>query len=384
MSLEVLEVSNRNELKRWVRFVYDHYRDAPNFVPQLIGEEVAYFDPRKNPVYEVAQVRLFLALRDGQPVGRICGIIHSLETEKLGYKRGRFGWFETIDSQEVTDLLIGTLKDWFVDEGCAEMTGPHGFSDLDIEGLLLDGFDVVPTIAGSYNFPYYQRLLEHCGFEKDVDYFDICFDIPDEIPFFERMRKRFAEFDDYKVVTCKSKKELLGRIDELWPVIEGSFESVYGVVPLTPKQMEYYTKKYFGFLDPDFVKLVCTKDDEIVAFLVAMPNLSRAFQRARGRLFPFGFVHILKEYRKAETVDFLLAGCLPGHPTSVLTAIGLIDMFDTLRARGVKIVEGNHELETSTTIHKMWSRFPQRSKRRSRVFRLSLQETTEPGESPAA
>ena len=382
MSLEILEVINRRDLKRWVRFVYDHYRNAPAFVPQLLSEEIAYFDPAKNPVFEVAQVRLFLALDDGRPVGRICGIIHSLETAKLGYKRGRFGWFESVDDQAVADRLIDTLKQWFVQEGCAEMTGPHGFTDLDIEGLLLDGFDAVPTIAGSYNFPYYQRLLENCGFTKDVDYFDIRFEIPDEIPFFERMRKRFAAFDDYKIVTCGSKKELLGRIDELWPVIEGSFEAVYGVVPLTAKQKQYYTKKYFGFLDPEFVKLVCTRDDEIVAFLVAMPNLSRAFQKARGRLLPFGFVHILREYRKAEAVDFLLAGCLPGHPTSILTAVGLIDMFDTLHARGVKFVESNHELENSTTIHGLWNRFPQLNKRRTRVFRLPLTGSAGSGEAP--
>jgi hypothetical protein len=252
------------------------------------------------------------------------------------------------------------------------MTGPHGFTDLDIEGLLLDNFEAVPTIAGSYNFPYYQRLLEHCGFEKDVDYFDIRFEIPEQTPFLERMRKRFADIDDYRVVTCRDKKELVGRIDELWPVIESSFEAVYGVVPLTPRQMEYYTKKYFSFLDPDFVKLIYAKDDQLVAFLVAMPNLSRAFQKCGGRLLPFGFIHILREYRKAETVDFLLAGSLPGHPTSVLTAIGLIDMFDTLRARGVRFVESNHELENSATIHRLWNRFPQINRRRTRVFRQSL------------
>ena len=121
-----------------------------------------------------------------------------------------------------------------------------------------------------------------------------------------------------------------------------------------------------------------------MAFLVAMPNLSRAFQKARGRLFPFGFVHILRDYRRAETVDFLLAGCLPGHPTSVLTALGLIDMFDTLHARGVKTVEGNHELETSTSIHRLWSRFPQRSKRRSRVFRLPLEDSAASGDGGSA
>jgi len=372
MSLELLDIGNRRDLKRWVAFPYDHYRGNPFYVPQLFGEELAYFDRDKNPAFEVSQVKLLLALQDGKPVGRICGIINSLEEQKLGRKRGRFGWFETADDQSVCDLLLDAIREWLVAEGCVEMTGPHGFSDLDVEGLLIEGFDQVPTISGCYNHPWYQRLLENYGFEKDADYLIYRIGVPDDIPFVTQVRKRYATYEDHKVVTCRTRKELKGHLPALWDVLEEAFAPLYGVVPLTRRQMDYYADKYFGFLDPDFVKLLFTKDDKLVAFLVGMPNLSRAFQKAKGRLLPFGLVHILRDYRRPSAVDFLLAGSRQGVPTGILTAIGLADMFDTLRARGVRFVETNHELETNTRVHQLWSRFPRVSSRRSRVFRLNL------------
>lgn len=372
MSLELLEIDNRRDLKRWVAFPYKHYRGHPVYVPQLFSEEVAYFDRSKNPAFEVSKVKLVLALKDGIPVGRICGIINSLEEQKLGRKRGRFGWFETTDDQLVCNGLIDTIREWQIAEGCVEMTGPHGFSDLDVEGLLVEGFDHVPTISGCYNYAYYGSLLENYGFEKDADYLNYRVAVPEEIPFIDRLRRRYADYEAHRVVTCRSRKELKGYLPALWDVLEEAFAPLYGVVPLTRRQMDYYADKYFGFLDPELVKLICTKDDELIAFLVGMPNLSRAFRKAKGRLFPFGALHILRDYRRPTVVDFLLAGSRQGLPTGILTAIGLADMFDTLRRRGVGFVEINHELETNTRVHELWSRFPLVNTRRSRVFRLGL------------
>lgn len=372
MSLELLEIDNRRDLKRWVDFPYQHYRGNPAYVPQLFREEVAYFDRSRNPAFEVSKVKLLLALKDGRPVGRICGIINSLEEEKLGRKRGRFGWFETTDEEAVSNRLIDAVREWHLAEGCVEMTGPHGFSDLDVEGLLIEGFDHVPTISGCYNYPYYRTLLENYGFEKDADYLIYRIEVPDEIPFIDRLRKRYADYDAHKVVTCRNRKELKGYLPALWDVLEEAFAPLYGVVPLTRRQMDYYADKYFGFLDPELVKLICTKDGELIAFLVGMPNLSNAFQKARGRLLPLGALHILRDYRRPTAVDFLLAGSRQGLPTGILTAIGLADMFDTLRRRGIRFVETNHELETNTRVHELWSRFPRVNARRSRVFRLDL------------
>jgi len=372
MTLKLLEIEDRQDLRRWVAFPYSHYQDCPEFVPQLFREELAYFRKEKNPAFEVCRTRLLLAEKDGIPVGRICGIINSLEEEKLGRRRGRFGWFESVDDPKVAHLLLDGVSDWLRAQGCAEMTGPHGFSDLDVEGLLIEGFDVVPTISGCYNFPYYQELLESYGLTKDADYLMYRFEVPDQIAFLDRIKKRYAAQDDYRVVTCRTRKELRGHLEELWAVLEEAFAPLYGVVPLTRRQMDYYADKYFGFLDPSLVKLLFASDGQMVAFLIGMPSLARAFQKAAGRLFPFGVVHILRDYRHPISADFLLAGARGGHPTGLLTGIGLVDMFDTLRGRGIRFVESNHELETNTTVHQLWSRFPIVNRRRSRVFRLPL------------
>lgn len=371
MSIRVIPVEDRGQLRRWVGLPYDLYRGVPNFVPQLRREQLAFFDARRNPSFDSAAVRLFLAERDGELVGRVCGIVNSLETEKLGRRRGRFGWFESVNDQGVATALLDAVRGWLVDQQCEEMTGPHGFTDLDVEGLLVDGFDELPTISGSFNFPYYAKLLEEYGLTKDVDYVEFRVAVPDRVPLVERLRKRYRSVE-YEVVTCGSRKELLSHVPALWELLEECFEPLYGVVPLTVQQRDFYTKAYFDFLDPDFVKLIFNRAGVMVAFLLAMPSLSRAFQRARGRLFPFGFAHVLSAFRKPQTVDFLLAGAKPGEPSSILVAIGLIDILDTMRSRGLGFIETNHELEENTTVNQLWSKLEVISTRRSRVYRLAL------------
>jgi hypothetical protein len=373
MSIQIREATTSDELMDWVRFPAQLYRADPYYVPPLFREERDYFDRNLNPAFDVCETRFLIALRDGDVAGRVCVIVNRLETGKLGYRRGRFGWFDSVDDQSVADALLGEGKTWLGQLGCTEMTGPHGFGDLDPEGLLVEGFEALPTISGYYNAPYYQRLLEGFGFEKDADYLEYRFAVPERVPFLERMAKRNArQPDGFRVHTCGSRKELRTKIGGVWAILEAAFAPLYGVVPLTEAQTEFYTRKYFGMLDPDFVKLVYSHHDELVAFFAAMPNLSEAFRKAGGRLFPLGFWHILRAMRRPETVDFLLAGALPGLPTGQLTAIGLAHMFDTLRARGVRYVETNRELEENKTVNQLWSRFDILHTRRSRVFRLAL------------
>ena len=371
MGILVTAVDDRRQLRRWVELPDQLYRNVPNFVPQLQREQLTFFDARRNPSFDTAAVRLFLAERDGQAVGRLCAIVNALETEKLGRKRGRFGWFESVDDPAVANALLDAARDWLRGEGCVEMTGPHGFTDLDMEGLLIDGFDELPTISGSYNFPYYADFMEAWGLTKDVDYLEFRAEIPDRLPLFEKLRKRYRDIE-YDVITCATRKELKSHLPAIWALLEETFEPLYGVVPLTAAQREFYTDAYFDFLDPDFVILVFNRDGGLVGFMLAMPSLSRAFQRARGRLLPFGFLHILRAFRKPETVDFLLAGAKPSEPSSILVAIGLIAMFDKLRERGVRFIETNHELEGNTTVNQLWTKLKLVSTRRSRIYRLDL------------
>ncbi len=372
MAIEVHEVADRRGLKAWVGVPYRLYGDHPYWVPQIYSDELAYFDRRKNPAFEVAEVRLLYAIEGEQVVGRICCNVNRLETTKLGYPRGRFGWFECVDDQRVAERLLDSARDWFRARGCVEMTGPQGFSDLDPEGLLVEGFDHLPTISGSYNPPFYQRLLEDYGLEKAVDYVEFRSRLPEDSRVLERLRQRYGRNDAYRVVTCSSRKELLSHTKGVWEVLEAAFAHLYGVMPLTEKQKDFYTKKYFGFLDPDFVKLTFSKEGELVGFFIGIPNLSAAFRKAGGRLLPFGFLHILRAFKRPETVDFLLAGAKPGEPSNLIIALSAVAMYDTLRRCGVRYMETNRELEHNTTVTGIWGKFEQVWFRRSRVYRMVL------------
>lgn len=372
MTIRLQEIASRSDLKRWVRFPYEHYRGHPYRVPPLYVDELSSFDRRRNPNFELCQAKLWLALEGERPVGRICAIVNPLETEKLGHRRGRFGWFESVDDQRVADHLLGRARDWLLEQGCSEFAGPYGFTDLDPEGLLVEGFDFFPTLSGSYNPPYYAQLLERFGLEKDVDYLEYRCAVPETSALFERMRKRFAGQQDYRVLTCRNRKELLSYAPKVWDVLQEAFAPLHGVVPLTKEQTEYYTKKYFNFLDPDFVKLAFDRDGEFIGFFMGIPNLSRSFRRAGGSLFPGGFWHILKEYRNPQTVEFLLAGTRAGHSTPQLSALTFVDMYDTLRRRGVRYMETNRELEANTSVNGVWLKFEVLHSRRSRIYRAEL------------
>ncbi len=371
MSVEIREAKSRTERKAWVKFVFSHYRDHRFYVPQIISDEVAYFDPRKNPAFDVTDVRLLTAWKDGTPVGRVCGIINRLETEKLGRKVGRFGWFEAVDDKGVAHALLDEVRDWLRAEGCVEMTGPHGFTDFDPSGILIEGFDLVPTISGSYHYPHYSELLESWGLEKDVDYVEFRIDATKPVPFLERIRDRIDD-GRYSVMSPPTRKALMAHSDAVWSILEEAYVNLYGVTPLTQAQKEFYTKKYLSFLDPEFVKLGYNTEGDPEGFLVGIPNLSRAFRRANGRLSAFGLVHILRAYRKPDTVDLLLAG-VRSHPAAKnLTALGLLRMYDTLRKRGVRFIETNRELETNTTVNRLWRKFDVVATRRTRVYHIVL------------
>jgi hypothetical protein len=378
MTISILEVHTRPELKEWVLFPYRFYRDDPHYVPQIIREELDFFSAERNPGFKIADTKLLLARQNGKSVGRVCGILHKLEEEKLGYKRGRFGWFECIDDNQAAAALLDHLEDWFVREGCREFTGPHGFSDLDPEGMLVDGFDALPTIAGSYNKPYYPRLLEDFGFEKEIDYIEHRFEFPKDSPLFKRMEKwaAAAESEGLRVISINNKKEILKYIDQWWEVLEASFQNLYGVTPLTDEQKKYYTKKYFGFVDPNFMIMAADGQDRIQGLFLGLPSLSRPFQKARGRLLPFGFLHVLRGFKKFDTVDFYFAGVHPQANARKVLPVMALAMYRVLKEHGVKYIETNRELETNTTITGIWSRYSVVNKRRTRIFKKQLTAPT--------
>jgi hypothetical protein len=376
MTISISAVQNRSDLKQWLAFPLGLYRDDPHYIPQLIRDELDFFSPEKNPSFRVAEARLLLACRNGEAAGRVFGAIHRLETQKLGYKRGRFGWFESVDDPDVAAAMLGALEKWFIREGCREMTGPQGFTDLDPEGMLVEGFDALPTIAGSYNKPYYPSLLERLGFEKEVDYIEQRVEVPQEPPaLFKMMEKKAvpaAEAEGYRLVQDLTKKRLRGYVVQFWEVLEAAFEKLYGVTPLTDEQKAYYTRKYFGYIDPRFVQMVVDGQDRLQGFFLGLPSLSRAFQKAGGRLWPLGFYHILRGFKQYDTVDFYFAGARPGANPQRILPLMILGMYRSTRAKNVRYIETNRELETNTMIVNAWSRFNVVNKRRTRIFRKRL------------
>lgn len=376
MTITVSEVQSRSDLKQWVTFPLGLYRNDPNYIPQLTREELDFFSAAKNPSFKLAQAKLLLARRNGEMVGRVCGIINPLEAKKLGFKRGRFGWFESVDDPEVAAALLGYLEEWFVGEGCREMTGPHGFTDLDPEGLLVEGFDARPTIAGSYNKSYYPGLIEALGFKKEVDYIETRLEFPQEMPpLFQMMEKKLvaaAQAEGYRLVEGLTRRGVREYAGQFWEVLEASFENLYGVTPLTDELKAFYEKKYFGFIDPRFMQLALDGSGKLQGFFLGLPSLSRSFQLAGGRLFPFGFFHILRGFKRFDTVDFYFAGIHPKANHRKIYPMMTLGMWRALKAANVRYLETNRELETNTTVVNLWSRFVVVNRRRSRIFRKEL------------
>lgn len=379
METAVIEVHGTSDLKKWVELPNALYRGDANYIPQILREELDLFSPAKNPSFKISKTKLLLARSGERVVGRVCGTIHSLETRKLGYMRGRFGWFESIEDPDVAAALMGHLEKWFIAEGCREMTGPHGFSDLDPEGMLVEGFDALPTIAGSYNKPYYPVLIEALGFQKEVDYIETRLEFPQEMPpLFQMIEKKVmpaAEAEGYRLVKGLTKKGMKGYTGQFWDVLEASFEHLYGVTPLTDDQKAFYGKKYFGFIDPRFMQLVVDGSERLQGFFLGLPSLSRSFQRIGGRLYPFGFFHILRGFKRFDTVDFYFAGVHPQANVKRILPMMALGMWRALKAANVRYLETNRELETNTTVVNLWSRFAVVNRRRTRVFRKSLPGT---------
>lgn len=379
MTISISTVQNRSQLKQWVQFPIDLYRGDPNYIPQLTRDEMDFFSPPKNPAFKIADTKLLLAQQHGRIVGRVCGIIHRLEAEKLGYRRGRFGWFESVADFEVGRAMLQYLQDWFVREGCREMTGPHGFSDLDPEGMLVEGFDALPTIAGSYNKSHYPELIEAFGFQKEVDYIETRLEFPQEMPpLFKMMAKKVmpaVQAEGYRLVEGLSRQGVRQYAGQFWDVLEASFANLYGVTPLTDEQKAFYEKKYFGFINPRFLQLAVDGAGKLQGFFLGLPSLSRPFQRAGGRLFPFGFLHILRGFKRFDTVDFYFAGVHPrANPKKILPLMTL-GMWRALKAANARYLETNRELETNTAVVNIWSRFAVLNRRRTRIFRKDLAST---------
>ena len=310
MAVSVRPVSGPAQMRKFVKFRIDLYRDSPYAVPPLYMDEMTTLDPKKNPAFEFCEAQCFMAFDGETPVGRICAMVNHRANEIWKNHSGRFGFVDFIDDAAVSRALFTAAEDWVRSKGMHSLHGPLGFTDLDQEGMLVEGFDQMGTMATLYNHPYYPKHLESMGYVKDADWVEYRITIPDAVP--ERMR-RIAEMvmKKYKVRILKysDRKKLMkdGYIQKLFELVNDSYSHLYGFTPLTQAQIDYYTKLYVPMLNLNYLVLIVNAGGELVGMGVTLPSLSEALRKAQGKLFPFGVFHILKALKfRNPGIDSLL------------------------------------------------------------------------------
>jgi len=367
--IEIKEVKTRKDLKRFITFPYKLYAGNPNWVPPLILDEINTLSRNKNPAFEYCEARYWMAFKDGKPAGRIAGIINHKFIEKWGKNYARFGWLDFIDDEEVSKALLGTVESWAREKGLDGVHGPLGFCDLDKQGMLIQGFDEKSMMITLYNYPYYTVHMEKLGYRKDVDWIEYEIKIPDEIP--EKIKK-INEFVlkrmNLNVIRCKSAKELLVYADEIFNLLNEAYENLYGVVPLTERQKKAYTKQYLSFINPDYVRVITDENSQLVAFGIAAPSLANAFQKAKGRLLPLGFYHILKAMRINDRLELFLIAVKPYLKGKGVNTLLLADINQTAAANGLKYAETGPELEYNTDVLSLWKYYEKRQHKRRRCY----------------
>jgi predicted GNAT family acetyltransferase len=375
MAIDVSVVKDRRDLKRFVTFPIRLLGGNPGYVPPLVSDDLSTLSPAKNPAFEKSEARLFIARRDGRVVGRVAAILNRPANEKYGTRNLRFGWLDAEDDAEVFDALFNAVESWGRQVRMETITGPQGFTDLDPEGMLVEGFDELATIAEIWNPPYYPVHLERLGFAREIDYVEFEARPPEGgIP--ERMQ-RLAAFalkrNKFRIVRYRNAKQLArDRAKELFDLLDEAYAELYASTPLTDRQKDYYAKKYLPFINPDLVKVAVDENDRMVGFLISMPSLSRALQRARGRLFPFGFLHILRALKKFDRLDFYLAGVKKEHRNKGVDLVMVVDVFRDALRYGIKVAESNPELETNRKIQAEWKFVETRQHKRRRIYRKAI------------
>jgi GNAT superfamily N-acetyltransferase len=361
MAVKIIEVQDYSTLKKFVEFNIKLYEGNPYHVPTLVMDELMTLDRKKNPAFEFCEAIYYLAYRDNRIVGRIAGIINHRANETWNQRYARFSFVDFVDDAEIAGALFDAVEKWAVSKGMNGIQGPLGFTDLDHEGLLVWGFDRLGTMATAYSFPYYMQHIERLGYTKDQDWNEFLITIPAEIP--EKYR-RIAEIVLQKY-DLKIKK--FKRTSEIWPYSKKIFElwneaykPLYGYSALSDRQIEYYVKMYIPMLRLEQVTLIVRNtDDAVIGIGITLPSLSKALRKARGRLLPFGWFHLLRAMYggKKETVDLYIIGVHPEYQNKGVNALMFYDLIPIFNKIGYKYAESNPELEINTKMQSQWDYF---------------------------
>lgn len=377
MSVEIKKVTTKSELKRFIRFNYEFYKDNPYSVPDLYDDMLNTFSPKKNAAFEFCEADYFLALRDGKIVGRVAAIINRRANETWNRKTVRFGWIDFVDDMEVSTALIDTVKQWGKERGMTEIEGPLGFTDMDAEGMLVEGFDQLSTMATIYNYPYYPQHMERLGLSKSADWVEMKIYVPDAIPEkHRRISEIIAKRYNLHIRKLKSKKEVRqsGVAHDIFRLINDAYTPLFGYSRMTERQIDQYVKMYVPVLDLRMVSIVENEQNEIVAVGISMASLSCALQKAKGRLLPFGWYHLLKAlmWKRPKVLDLLLVAVRPDYQGKGVNALLFTDLIPVYKELGFEYAESNPELEMNEKVQNQWQYFKTEQHKRRRCFKADI------------
>lgn len=374
IEIKTIEPTKAN-LKQFTQFQIDLYDGNPYFVPPLITDDVETLSPDINPAFDFCEAVYFMAYRDGKPAGRIAGILNKQVNEHHKSQNARFGFIDFIDDLEVSAALMEAVENWAREKGMKKLIGPLGFTDLDHEGMLVEGFQELSTMATIYNNAYYPQHLEKLGYKKESDWVEFIIDVPDSVP--EKMN-RIAELVKkkygLKVLKYDNRKRIKAEYGRaLFHLINDSYDGLYEYSHLTERQIDYYINLYLDLLNLDLVTLIVDKEGKLVGVGISMPSMSRALQKSKGKLFPIGWWHLLKGLKgKNDRVDLLLVAVKPEYQNKGVNALLFQDLIPYYQKNGYKWAESNPEMETNAKVQSQWEYFNYRQHRRRRSFYKEL------------
>ncbi|MDR1667315.1 MAG: N-acetyltransferase [Bacteroidales bacterium] len=373
MSVVLKEIITDRDLKRFIKFPFKLFENCKYWVPPLIEGEIQTLHKNKNPAFEYCEAKYWMAYKNGKPAGRMAGILNHRANDKWQTRFVRFGWVDFIDDPEVSRQLFNAVENWAKERGMLGVHGPLGFTDMDNEGLLVEGFDRLPTISNIYNYPYYVTHFEQLGYEKAEDWIQYLFNasqpIPDKV---QRINRLIMQKYNLQVLRFESVKEILPRAREVLEVLNAAFVNLYGFVALTDKEIDYYVKQYFSYIKPEYICFVADATGKVIGFAVSMPSLSKAMQKAKGRLFPFGFVHILKALRKNDTIDLYLNGVLPEWQNKGIHSIYHAELNKAYIRNNITVAISNPQLESNINAISAWKDYQKELYIRRRCYRKTI------------
>jgi hypothetical protein len=371
--ITIKEALTKKEMKDYVMFSFELYKNNPYWIPPIIAEELETFDKTKNPALQTAEAHFYLAYKDNKIVGKIAAIINWEEVNLLEKRKARFGWFDAIDDIEVTNALLNKVEELGRKHNMDHMEGPMGFSNLDKVGILSEGFDQMGNMITWYSLPYYITHFEQLGFVKEKEYIESDFSFNNINPEpFQKASKLIKKRYELRSLNFTKTKDIMPYVDKMFDLFNETYAKLQSFVPINDIQKEYFKKKYIGFINPEYIKFIVDKNDNMIAFAIVMPGFAQALKKANGKLFPFGFYHLLQARKHSKEIVFYLIGVTPEYQSKGVTAIVFDEYYKVSLEKGIETCIRTPELEENHAIHNLWKNFNSKITKRRRTYKKEL------------